>query len=291
MALPSCWADFDEPPCYSKRVIQASTASSHRVGKCSIEPSKQSRIRRSSFWSHRRSTALWETALSSKERSRRVNCPMLVHYNTAVDTCQCSTTMTLEPVQWDTDIDIISFASFYIVGLLSNTPGEGIQHEFLLSTHSTSQYPCYAHGLLFKRARQWQAVTNAHYNLRRESGIVVSFGWLGNLADSLCAQLDCGGSNTPRARWTTNCSHLNLNCKWRASLVPAAAVIPAPLAYTTIVAVKRLVVGLNCLGRSHASSRESYGWPPLKRVHSLPQYHGKQTASFMISYAPFGILI
>ena len=27
--------------------------------------------------------------------------------------------------------------------------------------------------------------------------------------------------------------------------MPAAAVIPAPLAYTTIVAVKRLVVGLN----------------------------------------------
>ena len=37
-----------------------------------------------------------------------------------------------------------------------------------------------------------------------------------------------------------------LNLKWRASLVPAAAVIPAPLAYTIIVAVKRLVVGLNC---------------------------------------------
>jgi len=35
--------------------------------------------------------------------------------------------------------------------------------------------------------------------------------------------------------------------KWRASLVPAAAVIPAPLAYTIIVAVKRLVVGLNKL--------------------------------------------
>ena len=28
--------------------------------------------------------------------------------------------------------------------------------------------------------------------------------------------------------------------------MPAAAVIPAPLAYTIIVAVKRLVVGLNC---------------------------------------------
>ena len=36
-----------------------------------------------------------------------------------------------------------------------------------------------------------------------------------------------------------------LNFKWRASLVPAAAVIPAPLAYTNIVAIKRLVVGLN----------------------------------------------
>jgi len=40
-------------------------------------------------------------------------------------------------------------------------------------------------------------------------------------------------------------SYCYLNLKWRASLVPAAAVIPAPLAYTIIVAVKRLVVGLN----------------------------------------------
>jgi len=29
---------------------------------------------------------------------------------------------------------------------------------------------------------------------------------------------------------------------WRASLVPAAAVIPAPIAYSKIVAVKKLVV-------------------------------------------------
>ena len=65
---------------FAKHVIQASTASSHRVGKCIFEPSKQSRIRKSSFWSHRRSTGQWETALSSKERSRRVNCPMLVPY-------------------------------------------------------------------------------------------------------------------------------------------------------------------------------------------------------------------
>ena len=32
-------------------------------------------------------------------------------------------------------------------------------------------------------------------------------------------------------------------CNWRASLVPAAAVIPAPIAYTNAVAVKKLVVG------------------------------------------------
>ena len=34
---------------------------------------------------------------------------------------------------------------------------------------------------------------------------------------------------------------LSINC-WRASLVPAAAVIPAPMVYANIVAVKKLVV-------------------------------------------------
>ncbi len=33
-----------------------------------------------------------------------------------------------------------------------------------------------------------------------------------------------------------------MRIKWRASLVPAAAVIPAPLAYVKIVAVKTLEV-------------------------------------------------
>ncbi len=44
-----------------------------------------------------------------------------------------------------------------------------------------------------------------------------------------------------------NWNEYNLNpltrIHWRASLVPAAAVIPAPIAYTKIVAVKKLVVG------------------------------------------------
>ena len=71
-------------------------------------------------------------------------------------------------------------------------------------------------------------------------------GW--PFADALCAQLECGEYNTLRTNLPlclTTQYKIYLNLKWRASLVPAAAVIPAPLAYTIIVAVKRLVVGLN----------------------------------------------
>ena len=61
----------------------------------------------------------------------------------------------------------------------------------------------------------------------------------------MCAQLECGEFKQLRTfEYLIIFEHLN-NFKWRASLVPAAAVIPAPLAYTIIVAVKRLVVGLN----------------------------------------------
>jgi hypothetical protein len=45
-----------------------------------------------------------------------------------------------------------------------------------------------------------------------------------------------------------DCNESNLHpftrINWRASLVPAAAVIPAPIAYIKVVAVKKLVVGL-----------------------------------------------
>ncbi len=45
-----------------------------------------------------------------------------------------------------------------------------------------------------------------------------------------------------------NCNEYNINhltrTNWRASLVPAAAVIPAPIAYIKVVAVKKLVVEL-----------------------------------------------
>ena len=43
-----------------------------------------------------------------------------------------------------------------------------------------------------------------------------------------------------------NEQHFNpfVSIDWRASLAPAAAVIPAPKAYLKVVAVKKLVVGL-----------------------------------------------
>jgi hypothetical protein len=54
-------------------------------------------------------------------------------------------------------------------------------------------------------------------------------------------------NNNARLLKSGNWNENNLNPlarnHWRASLVPAAAVIPAPIAYIKIVAVKKLVVG------------------------------------------------
>ena len=49
------------------------------------------------------------------------------------------------------------------------------------------------------------------------------------------------GPNGLRDCNENNLKHLTRN-NWRASLVPAAAVIPAPIAYINVVAVKKLVV-------------------------------------------------
>ena len=55
-------------------------------------------------------------------------------------------------------------------------------------------------------------------------------------------------------KWFDNWNENNLNPltsnNWRASLVPAAAVIPAPIAYSKVVAVKKLVVGMELDGQS-----------------------------------------
>ena len=45
-------------------------------------------------------------------------------------------------------------------------------------------------------------------------------------------------------RWNEYNLNLCTTINWRASLVPAAAVIPAPIAYIKVVAVKKLVVGV-----------------------------------------------
>lgn len=53
-------------------------------------------------------------------------------------------------------------------------------------------------------------------------------------------------NNNAGPSWSCNWNENNLNHlssnNWRASLVPAAAVIPAPIAYIKVVAVKKLVV-------------------------------------------------
>ena len=43
--------------------------------------------------------------------------------------------------------------------------------------------------------------------------------------------------------WNGQIEYTSETNNWRASLVPAAAVIPAPIAYIKVVAVKKLVVG------------------------------------------------
>ena len=43
--------------------------------------------------------------------------------------------------------------------------------------------------------------------------------------------------------WNEFILNPQMSINWRASLVPAAAVIPAPIAYIKGVAVKKLVVG------------------------------------------------
>ena len=47
--------------------------------------------------------------------------------------------------------------------------------------------------------------------------------------------------------WNENDVNTLSRINWRASLVPAAAVIPAPIAYINVVAVKKLVVGSRVL--------------------------------------------
>ena len=55
--------------------------------------------------------------------------------------------------------------------------------------------------------------------------------------------------------WNERTLNRSTRIYWRASLVPAAAVIPAPIAYIKVVAVKKLVVGSRGSGRWFAALR------------------------------------
>ena len=80
-------------------------------------------------------------------------------------------------------------------------------------------------------------------------------------------------NNNPELYEFGNWNEYNLNLltsnNWRASLVPAAAVIPAPIAYIKVVAVKKLVV--ECLISVYFGSRRVHvGHPHMNPVrHSF----------------------
>ena len=71
-------------------------------------------------------------------------------------------------------------------------------------------------------------------------------------------------NNNARLFKSGNWNENNLNPlarnHWRASLVPAAAVIPAPIAYIKVVAVKKLVVEL-LVKRDLGFGRGRHGHP------------------------------
>ncbi len=64
--------------------------------------------------------------------------------------------------------------------------------------------------------------------------------------------------------WNENNPNHLTSIHWRASLVPAAAVIPAPIAHINVAAVKKLVVEHRARARRVASAStprvESYFW-------------------------------
>ncbi len=67
--------------------------------------------------------------------------------------------------------------------------------------------------------------------------------------------------------WNENNLKLLTRSHWRASLVPAAAVIPAPIAYIKVVAVKKLVVGLRA--RDGCGLPGRYALPVIRVFYSF----------------------
>ena len=71
--------------------------------------------------------------------------------------------------------------------------------------------------------------------------------------------------------WNENNLNPLTRINWRASLVPAAAVIPAPIAYTNVVAVKKLVVEF-LVGRRRVRNLSWFCVLLLCRLHLSSEY-------------------
>ena len=74
---------------------------------------------------------------------------------------------------------------------------------------------------------------------RMAAGAQITHSQLGEVVTEKITMRD---SKRPR-NWNENTLNRLTSINWRASLVPAAAVIPAPIAYIKVAAVKKLVVG------------------------------------------------
>ena len=66
--------------------------------------------------------------------------------------------------------------------------------------------------------------------------------------------------------WNENNLNPLSRINWRASLVPAAAVIPAPIAYTKVVAVKKLVVEFLASDHGLPQGVSTSGSEPSSRI-------------------------
>jgi hypothetical protein len=83
--------------------------------------------------------------------------------------------------------------------------------------------------------------------------------------------------------WNENNLNPLSRINWRASLVPAAAVIPAPIAYTKVVAVKKLVVEFLVLRRSQALGSILWIGTILEENISVIELMGMGPSSFTVS--------
>jgi hypothetical protein len=83
--------------------------------------------------------------------------------------------------------------------------------------------------------------------------------------------------------WNENNLNPLSRINWRASLVPAAAVIPAPIAYTKVVAVKKLVVEFLVSRRSQAQGPILRIGTILEKNISVIELMGMGLSSFTVS--------